>query len=258
MARGNFYIIENRNIFRRAADGAWSVLSFQAPNGNISGMCVGPDERFYIAHANNARFWTQNGSNWSRTNLTRTGDLRGIAVNKSGVLYFVNTNNQVFTNAQNEPLLSVAVPNLGNGENLKGISVKINDGTIAICSNRKVWELALGGTFWVESVIPTGVLAANNRDFSSIFYDHEGNLIVFDTNEAVNFRRKGTTWAEDGTLTTPLQIGSVTPEGVHHASAYDQGAGVRGFQLGSDLVENLKIGSDDVAAVYLGATKIWG
>ena len=271
MAAGDLYISKTPNLFRRAAsDGTWERFNAFLPVAT-TGLCVGSDGFVRIAAGTgSSQHWrVLNSQGWSSTSIGRTDQqINAIAIDEDDLLYFgsgASASSRIFTSAANNPILSPVVPtdpllNLQAG--ITGMSVKLSDGTLAICSTRNVWELAKGGTAWVESVIPANIVGSFSRGFTSITYDNFGGLWVYDISNSRFWHRNPTdnTWASSSQIPTTIDGVTVTRNMIR-GSAFDQRAtaasGIRLLKIGGADIDALKIGDADVSALYLGDTQVW-
>ncbi len=264
MAAGDLIISSGNQFFgRSASDGTWSQLTVPSRSG-VQSMCIGRDGTIHVGRGtvSSPRISSYVNDAWVNTGLPRNGTPTGIGIDADGVFHIGNVG-QVYRVATNNPILTAlpSVPIFGQIQ-LYGLSVRQSDGMIGICGLRNVFELAKGGSAWVESVIPTTLVGQFVRSFASCTYDHLGGLWVYDTIAQRYWSRSATdgTWSSD--LQLPTTIGGQTiNRGSINGSAFDQGRGVtavRNMKLGDADIDAIKIGTSDVSAVYLGTQKIWG
>lgn len=267
MALGDLYLADSINIFRRdVSDGTWSIHNTSNPSNTAAGM-EWRDDKIYVCNGSSSivKYSVLDGTTWTDHNVTAGQSVRlnGITLDLEGTIIFVAnsgpTNRRLFKwSGGAASNFSPSPPSTS----LVGISMKTSDGTLAICTQTRIWELAQGGNTWTQSDFPQSTLANSGRTFSSVAYDHNGDLWVYSRGQQRFYKRTGSTWAAD--FAPPTLIGTTgLNTSFLSGVAYEQAepavtTGLMNVKLGDANINDVKFGTEDVSAVYLGTQKIWG
>lgn len=258
MAAGDLYIIQDR-VYKRDVDNNWTEETAYGRRPGTQAACLNQEGELIVARGTSSdpRLNTFRNNAWVRTDIdgtSRPGIPQGIGVDSNDKIY-VGVTNKIFTI---ETIYPYITPDPISGQNLSGMSVNQHTGEIAYCSSEKVFERALTDTTWTDISPPTSVVSGT-RFSQSAAYGHEGELWVYSLiQQRYYVRDSDGNWASGIQVPTTIGSRTVSRTGVL-ASAIDQGvAALKNLKIGGDNIDAMKIGTEDITAIYLGDTKVWG